>query len=146
MLGAILRRVKSLELSVLFGGAQHVLTVRHSAMLMGSSADGKKRLPHFEAAALEIKDAFLLFLLQGLALVGSQDIFRAPNPQLYVLARGIKRVAIRLPGRNLAYFRYKKADALRRLPFWCGRWDLNPHSGELVPKTSASAIPPLPHL
>ena len=27
---------------------------------------------------------------------------------------------------------------------WCGRWDLNPHSEELAPKTSASAIPPLP--
>ena len=31
------------------------------------------------------------------------------------------------------------------LAIWCGRWDLNPHPERLAPKTSASAIPPLPH-
>ena len=28
---------------------------------------------------------------------------------------------------------------------WCGQWDLNPHDKSLVPKTSASAVPPCPH-
>ena len=39
---------------------------------------------------------------------------------------------------------HKKSERAKLVPTWCGRWDLNPHTEVLAPKTSASAIPPLP--
>ena len=38
----------------------------------------------------------------------------------------------------------KEKGTFRRLFFWCGRWDSNPHTEVLASKTRASTIPPLP--
>ena len=40
----------------------------------------------------------------------------------------------------------RSATWLQALAWWCGRWDLNPHTEVPAPKTGASAIPPLPRI
>ena len=68
------------------------------------------------------------------------------RPAFFIWRSAIKGTVFGAGAKLRAKGKAWSANRLQALAWWCGRWDLNPHTEVPAPKTGASAIPPLPHI